>query len=252
MVHDMKQSVAILAARSTIGQAVSRRLGEMGAQVALIGRELSGVRVDATRFSAECDLADFDAVENALDSAREAMRGLTGIVNCAGSMLLKSAHLTTREEFNKGIEANLATAFAAVRAAARQLGDSGGSVVLLSSAAATLGMTNHDLIRAAKAGVEGLVGSAAATYAGKSIRVNAVAPGLVYSKLSERLLTNRASRKISEALHPLTRIGSPDEIASAICWLLHPEQSWVTGQVIGVDGGLSRVQPRPKIELPKR
>jgi NAD(P)-dependent dehydrogenase (short-subunit alcohol dehydrogenase family) len=108
-------------------------------------------------------------------------------------------------------------------------------------------MPNHELIGAAKAGVEGLVRSAAATYASRSIRMNGVAPGLVDTALSASIVQNPTSLKVSESLHPLGKIGSPEDVASAICWLLDPEQQWVTGQIIGVDGGLSRVQPRPKL-----
>jgi NAD(P)-dependent dehydrogenase (short-subunit alcohol dehydrogenase family) len=194
-----------------------------------------------------CDLTDFEAVNDALGEACRTLNGLTGVVNCAGSISLKPAHQCTREDFNTAIEANLATAFATVRASAKHLAQSGGSVVLLSSAAATLGMPNHELIGAAKAAVEGLVRSAASTYASRGLRFNAVAPGLVSTKLSEHLRANSVSLKLSESLHPLGRIGNPSEVASAICWLLDPEQSWVTGQVLGVDGGLSQVQPRPKI-----
>ena len=105
-------------------------------------------------------------------------------------------------------------------------------------------MINHEAIAAAKAGVVGLAQSAAATYARYNIRVNCVAPGLTRTPLTATLTTNEASLKASTALHPLGRIGEPHEIASAIAWLLDPEQSWVTGQVIAVDGGLSSVQPR--------
>ena len=103
-------------------------------------------------------------------------------------------------------------------------------------------MINHEAIAAAKAGIIGLAQSAAATYARYNIRVNCVAPGLTRTPLTESLTRNEASLKSSVALHPLGRIGQPEEIASAICWFLAPEQSWVTGQVLAVDGGLSSVQ----------
>jgi NAD(P)-dependent dehydrogenase (short-subunit alcohol dehydrogenase family) len=120
----------------------------------------------------------------------------------------------------------------------------GGSVVLLSSAAARLGIANHEAIAAAKAGVLGLVLSAAASYASRAIRVNAVAPGLVRTPLTAPLTMDETALKRSTALHPLGRIGEPDEVASAIEWLLDPGQAWVTGQVIGVDGGLATVRSR--------
>ena len=97
-------------------------------------------------------------------------------------------------------------------------------------------------IAAAKAGVIGLARSAAATYAGKGIRVNAVAPGLVDTPMSAGITGNEMMLKASTAMHPLGRIGKPEEVASVITWLLSDTASWVTGQVIGVDGGLSTVR----------
>lgn len=242
-----RQRVAILAAKSTIGQAVAERLSTAGHELAMLGRNLSGLETTRASFTTNCDLTDFDAVDKAVGEAREVLGGLTGLVNCSGSIVLKPAHLTNRALLDKTIEANLVTAFAAIRASVKHLDKTGGSVVLISSAAATFGMPNHELIGAVKAGVEGLVRSAAATYASRALRFNGVAPGLVDTALSSDLVKNPTSLKVSESVHPLGRIGSANDIASAICWLLDPEQAWVTGQIIGVDGGLSRVQPRPQI-----
>jgi len=139
---------------------------------------------------------------------------------------------------------NLGSAFAVVRAAGLVMAEQGGSVVLVSSAAARIGLANHEAVSAAKAGIEGLALAAAATYAAKGIRVNCVAPGLTRTPLTARLWQNDAVAKASAALHALGRIGTPAEVASAIDWLLDREQAWVTGQVIGVDGGLSRVRSR--------
>ena len=120
----------------------------------------------------------------------------------------------------------------------------GGSIVLMASAVAQRGMINHEAIAAAKAGVVGLALSAAATYARYNIRVNCVAPGLTRTPLTASLTQNELTLKASAALHPLGRIGEPEEVASAIRWFLSPEQSWVTGQVLAVDGGLSSLQSR--------
>ena len=118
----------------------------------------------------------------------------------------------------------------------------GGSVVLMSSAAASIGLANHEAIAACKAGVEGLVRSAAMTYAAKQIRVNAIAPGLVQTALTERIWSNPRSAEVSMAMHPLGRFGTPEDVARAVLWLASPLQSWVTGQTIGVDGGLGRLK----------
>ena len=166
------------------------------------------------------------------------------MVNCVGSILLKPAHATTEDEWQSTLQVNLTSAFAAVRSAAKAISKDGGSVVLLSSAAARYGLANHEAVAAAKAGVIGLTLSGAATYASKNLRVNCVAPGLVDTPLAARITGNPASLEASRAMHALGRIGSPDHVAAAIAYFLDPANDWVTGQVLGVDGGLGSVRPR--------
>lgn len=120
----------------------------------------------------------------------------------------------------------------------------GGSIVLCSTAAVRVGLQNHEAIAAAKGGVEALVRSAASTYASKGIRVNAIAPGLTRTPMTEKITLNPQALAFSTAMHALGRIGEPKDISSGICWLLDSSQSWVTGQIIAIDGGLSSVIPK--------
>ncbi|HXG48112.1 MAG TPA: SDR family oxidoreductase, partial [Methylomirabilota bacterium] len=187
----------------------------------------------------------FEAVERCPQEAQAWTGKVTGVLNCAGSILLKPAHLTTEAELQQVLALNLVSAFATVRAAANVMRGSGGSIVLMASAAAEIGLANHEAIAAAKAGAIGLVRSAAATYAAQGIRVNAVAPGLVETPMSARITSNETARNASIEMHPLGRLGRPQDVAEPICWLLGPPSSWVTGQVVGVDGGLARLKTKP-------
>lgn len=238
----------VFGATGGIGSVLARRLTAAQWRVALSarGRErLEALGDELGAHTEAADASDPKAVENAFSAAYEKFGRLDGVVNCCGSILLKPAHLTTCDEWSQTISANLTSAFQVLRAAvSRMMRSGGGSIVLMSSAVAQRGMINHEAIAAAKAGVVGLAQSAAATYARYSIRVNCVAPGLTRTPLTESLTRNETSLKASAALHPLGRIGEPHEVASAIAWLIDREQSWVTGQVIAVDGGLSSVQPR--------
>ena len=236
----------LLGGASGVAKAVARRLHEAGATLTLAGRDsdrLVAVAEPCGARVAIVDGTDFDAVDGAVAQAAAEAGRLDGVVNCAGSLLLKPAHLTTAAEWRATIDANLTTAFATVRAAGKALRKSGGAVVRVSSAAAEVGLTSHEAIAAAKAGVAGLVRSAAATYAASNLRVNAVAPGLTRTPLTERIWSNEASAAASLAMHAIGRLGEPDDVASLIVWLLDPANSWITGQVIGVDGGLGRVRP---------
>jgi 3-oxoacyl-[acyl-carrier protein] reductase len=190
------------------------------------------------------DATDPDSIDGVADRAVTELGGLDGLTNCAGSILLKPAHLTSTADWQATIATNLTSAFGCVRAAGRLMKGEGGSVVLVSSAAARVGLANHEAIAAAKAGIIGLVLSAAATYAKQKVRFNAIAPGLVRTPLSKGLLSSELAEKASVGMHPLGRLGEPDEVAAAIEWFLDPAQGWITGQVLGIDGGLADVRGR--------
>ena len=243
----MSQRVLVIGGSGGIGSALSRLLVASGARTFLAARggdRLAGVAAELGMPHAVVDAADPDAVDACADAAAAAFGGLDSIVNCAGSLLLKPAHLTSTADWQATLAANLTSAFACVRAAGRLLRAEGGSVVLVSSAAARVGLPNHEAIAAAKAGVIGLVLSAAATYARQRIRFNAVAPGLVRTPLTAGLVASELAEKASVSMHPLGRLGEPDDVARAIAFLLDPAQGWITGQVLGVDGGLADLRSR--------
>jgi NAD(P)-dependent dehydrogenase (short-subunit alcohol dehydrogenase family) len=227
----------IIAASSDIGSATCELLKSAGHKVFTTSRGQSKITPDFI-----LDATDFDAVDSVFKQVGE----IDGVVNCCGSLLLKPAHLTSKEQYQAVVEASLTTSFAVVRSCGKYM-TKGGSVVLISSAAALEGLANHEAIAAAKAGINGLALSAAATYASNNLRFNVVAPGLTETSLTASLIANETSRKVSENMHALGRIGKVKDIAQAIFFLLNPENDWITGQVLAVDGGLSRVRPKAKV-----
>lgn len=243
---EIRPAYVILGGAGGIGRAVAARLLAHDFRVLLAGRTPD--RLCAAGEALGCptvqlDATQVDAVEDCFQQAAEMFGRLDGAVNCVGSLLLKPAHLTSLDDWNETLRTNLTTAFATVRAASKTMRRAGGSIVLMSSAAARIGLPSHEAIAAAKAGVIGLALSAAASYAGAGLRFNVVAPGLTKTPLTESIWSRSASATASEEMHPLGRLGEPSDIASAIAWLLDPENGWITGQVIAVDGGLSSIKP---------
>jgi len=242
---EKKRTYVVLGGSGGIGSELCRRLLANGANVVIGARDAETVKSQEWFSGAHAfalDATDLRSVEACVRDAAGKFGGIDGVVNCVGSMTLKPTHLTTEKDWTETINVNLTSAFAALKAGVQAMMKTGGSIVLISSAAARIGLANHEAIAAAKAGVIGLALSAAASYAARGIRVNCVAPGLVRTPLTERITTGEKSPQASRSMHPLGRIGEPGDGASAIEWLLDPANSWVTGQVIGVDGGLATLR----------
>lgn len=234
----------VTGATGGIGTAVVRLLVEQGEKVIAISRDETKAQLLSEQFNISYKILsaiEFEAIDQAFTEIINEHGKIEGVVNCIGSLLLKPAHLTSAQEWQTTLLVNLTSAFAIVRAAGKYM-TTGGSVVLVSSAASKIGLPNHEAIAAAKGGINGLMLSAAATYATRNLRFNAVAPGLVETPLTARITNSPTSLAASIANHPLGRIGQPQEIARLIVWLLSAENSWITGQLIAVDGGLSTLR----------
>ena len=244
----------VIGAAGGIGSAVCRMLAAKGVRLFLVGQtlaklealaeELKELNPDSEYHSLTADATKSADIDVSFAEAVEKFGPLAGATNLVGSILLKPAHLTTDAEFEQTLQLNTYSAFYTLRAAAKVMQATGGSIVLASTVAARIGLINHEAIATAKGAVNGLVISAAATYASKNIRVNAVAPGLVRTPLAAKITGSEMALKASTAMHPLGRIGEPNDVAAAICWLLDPATTWVTGQIIGIDGGLSTVKAK--------
>lgn len=237
-------TIIITGAAGGIGSALARLLQPQDFRLALVGRTLEKLEALQKELPGSlvfpADLTRPEETQTAFEEIGAAMGPVAGVAHCVGSILLKPAHLTTEEDWANTLQLNLTSSFHVLKQAVLlfQRQRSGGNLVFCSTAAARIGLANHEAIAAAKAGLEGLVRSAAASYATRGIRINAVAPGLVDTPLATRITSSEASLKASLAMHPLKRIGQPDDIARALAWFLDPAQTWVTGQILAVDGGL--------------
>ncbi len=243
--------VLITGATGGIARAVIPHLGD--AQLTLVARtadrlaELAGSLPDATAIPADLTT---EAGADAVAAHLAGQPPLTGAVHAVGSLWLKPAHRTSFAEWRAVLAANLDSAFlvlrlvtqARVQQAKSESAPLPMSLVLCSSVAAGLGLPNHEAIAAAKAGIEGLVRSAAASYAAQGLRINAIAPGLTETPLTAAITASTQLRSSLIQQHPLGRLGTADDQVAAIIWLLSDAASWITGQVLGVDGGYGAIR----------
>jgi len=178
----------------------------------------------------------FDATTDTLNEI-ELPEEIHGFVYCPGSINLKPFKMLSIDIFKKDMELNFFSMVNVVKTIMPKMAE-GASMVFFSTVAVSTGMPFHTSVAAAKGAIEGFAKSLAAEYAPK-VRVNTIAPSLVDTSLAKRLLNNDKKRDLMDQRHPLKRVGEAKDIANLACFLLKDESSWVTGQSIGIDGGIS-------------
>lgn len=230
------KNYVIVGASSGIGLELAQQLHAQGAQLFTYSRSPLPVHLPGAAWSeADVTAADF-TLENLPDVVH-------GFVYCPGSINLKPFHRISADDFRKELEINTVGAFCALQQVYPKLkaAEGAGSVVLFSTVAVQTGMTFHAGISAAKGAVEGLVRALAAEWA-PNIRINAVAPSLTNTPLAAQLLNTDEKRLNSAQRHPLRRVGTPADMASAALFLLSEKSGFITGQVLNVDGGMGRLK----------
>ncbi|MEJ6623210.1 MAG: 3-oxoacyl-[acyl-carrier protein] reductase [Arcticibacterium sp.] len=178
----------------------------------------------------------FDVLSDTLDMTLMPEQ-IDGFVYCPGSINLKPLKMLSNEAFRSDMEINFFAMLPIVQSIMPRM-SLGSSIVYFSTVAVGMGMPFHASIAAAKGAVEGFTKSLAAEYAPK-IRVNCIAPSLTDTPLAGRLLNNEKKREMMDARHPLKRVGTPADIAQMAVFLLSDQSSWMSGQILGVDGGMS-------------
>lgn len=249
----MKKSVVVIGGVSGgIGSALAKKLVEAGHSVIGFARDskrLSELREQHPEIETHvCDATDSAAIKECLDKIYAAHEKVDAYVHAIGSIFLKPAHLTSDEDWNLTLQKNLGSAFYALRSATAQMNKQGHGVCLFfSTSAARVGIANHEAIAAAKGGIEAMVRAAAATYASRGIRVNAIAPSLTNTPLAAPMTGNPKMLEATRKMHPLGDIAQPEDISSLAEWLISENAKFVTGQIFAVDGGISSIVPKPKL-----
>ena len=236
----MSGKFLIFGATGSIGSSLAKQLKNAGiSNVHLIARNENEVKDISTNLGFNYSVADV-LKDGFVENIKKDIDEVCGIAYCVGSIDLKPLRMATEQDFNKCMKLNLYSAVDAIKGFQESLKKNKGSVVLFSTVAAQRGFTNHSIIASAKAAVEGLTVSLAAEFA-PNIRVNCVAPSLTNSKIAQPMLKNKALAEGIAKAHPLKRLGEGKDSAAIAKFLLTEDSSWVTGQIIAVDGGRSKL-----------
>ena len=224
------KNYVVVGGSSGIGLAITKSLSEKGNNVYVVSRtaeELAGLD---NVYHMEIDITKEVNLENLPDEVH-------GLAYCPGTINLKPFHRIKPEAFQEDWEINVMGAIKVIQSAIKKLKAGEASIVLFSTVAAKLGMPFHASVAASKSALEGLAKTIAAEYA-PVLRCNVIAPSLTDTPLAERLLSTEQKRESSAERHPLKRVGTADDIANMAVYLMSEEGSFITGQVLGVDGGM--------------
>tara|TARA_Y100000996_G_scaffold400750_1_gene371062 strand:+ start:207 stop:917 length:711 start_codon:yes stop_codon:yes gene_type:complete len=235
----MDPKYLIFGATGSIGSNLATQLFNSNQNIHLVARNEQEVKTLSEKFKCTYSVADV-LEDNFIEKVKSQISEVKGIAYCVGSIDLKPFRMVNEQDFNKCMKLNLYSAVEAIKGYQESLKKNKGSVVLFSTVAAQRGFTNHAIIASTKAAVEGLTVSLAAEFA-PNIRVNCIAPSLTNSKIAEPMLKNKALADGIAKAHPLKRLGEGKDSASLAKFLITEDSSWVTGQVIAVDGGRSKL-----------
>ena len=235
----MSEKYIVFGATGSIGSSLAEQLVGSGNSVHLVARNEAELKNISDKLGCTSTVADV-LEEGFINKVKNDIPETNGIAYCVGSIDLKPLRMVNEQDFNKCMKLNLYSAVEVIKGYQDSLKKNKGSVVLFSTVAAQRGFTNHAIIASTKAAVEGLTVSLAAEFA-PNIRVNCIAPSLTNSKIAEPMLKNKALADGIAKAHPLKRLGEGKDSASLAKFLITDDSSWVTGQIIAVDGGRSKL-----------
>lgn len=254
-----QQTLVVTGAAGGVGRALLHALDPRAYRVALVGRDrsrldgvIAGLPKALAAVAIEADVSQAAGADAAIREAAERLgEAPTQLAHCVGTTLLAPLHRTTDTQYRECLAANLDSAFFTLRAWVQhrlKADNPAGAAVLFSSVVALIGVGNHEAIAAAKGAIASLVPATAATYGAQRIRINGIAPGLTRTGATERLFAAKGAEEQITAQYPLGRYARAEDQARAAAWLLSDEASWITGQVLPVDGGFTAIRPmvRPR------
>lgn len=224
-----------MGASSGIGLSLAKKLQEKGANLILASRNKPDLDGDFQYI--KLDVLDMN------DELKDLPDTLHGLAYCPGSINLKPFQSIKENDYINDFRLNTVGAAMVIQQSLKALRNAkGSSIVLFSTVAANTGLSFHASIASAKGALQGFGLSLAAELASKQIRVNMIAPSLTDTPLAENLLSNDDKKEASNKRHPIGRYGKAEDISNAATFLLDSENSWITGQILGVDGGMEKIR----------
>ena len=229
----------ILGATGSIGSSLAKKIVAEGGQAHLVGRDepsITNLAKELNSTFTTCDVLEDNFADKIFNDLGDTP--INGLAYCVGSIDLKPIKMTKKSDYMQSFNLNLISATEIIRKASDSLKKNKGSIVLFSTVAVRRGFTNHSIVASAKGAIEGLTVSLAAEFA-PNIRVNCIAPSITKSKIANFILKNEKMADSIAKMHPLKRVGEGSDSASVANFLLSDNSLWITGQVLGVDGGRS-------------
>ena len=237
----MNKKYVIFGATGATGSALAHQLNEEKKACHLIAKnqdELEDLSSTYGYSYSICNVLNLNFIDQLVKDLNSTE--ILGIAYCVGSINIKPFKSTQAKDFISSYVLNVVSVTEIIKAFQDNLKRNNGSVVLFSTVAAKRGFVNHSIISSAKAAIEGLTVSLAAELA-PNIRVNCIAPSLTKSKMVKNVIKNSKIEESIAKLHPLKRIGEGIDVANLANFLLSKNSSWITGQIIGVDGGRAAI-----------
>ena len=237
----MSGKYLIFGATGSIGSNLAKLMVSRNQDVRLLGRDENGLKSLSSEL--DCKYSVVDVLnEQSIKNLKNEFEGqdISGIAYCVGSIDLKPIRAVKKDDFIKCFDLNFFPIIETIKNFQDNLKKNKGSIVMFSTVAVQRGFTNHSIIASVKGAIEGLTVSLAAEFA-PNIRVNCIAPSLTKSKIAEPILKNKLIAEGVAKAHPMKRVGEGKDAAAMAQFLLSDDSSWITGQIIGVDGGRSKL-----------